>query len=75
MDTRSFETFGLPHCTAMAVTAITAVAMIIYQRSATVTAEKKHRMNVILGIILIIAVAMDPLLTWLRYDEQPSISY
>jgi hypothetical integral membrane protein (TIGR02206 family) len=74
MDARSFETFGLPHCIAMAVTAIAAVTMIIYQRSATVTAEKKHRMNVILGIILFIAVAMDPLLTWLRYDAQPHIA-
>lgn len=74
MDSRQFETFGLPHCTAMTVTAIAAIGMILYQRSPKVSAENKHRMNVVLGIMLIIAVAMDPLLTWLRYDEQPELA-
>lgn len=74
MDARAFETFGLPHCTAMAVTAVAAVGMIALHRSPKVTAEKKHRANVMLGVMLIIAVALDPVLTWLRYDHEPGMA-
>ena len=74
MDSRAFETFGVPHCAAMAVTAIAAIAMVKLNRSATVSPETKHRANVILGIILIVAVTFDPILTWLRYDDQPGLA-
>lgn len=74
MDSRAFETFGVPHCAAMAVTAIAAIGMVRLNRSATVSPETKHRANVILGIILIVAVTLDPILTWLRYDDQPGLA-
>ena len=74
MDARAFETFGLPHCTAMAVTAVAAVSMIALHRSSKVTAEQKQRVNVILGVVLLIAVALDPILTWLRYQHDPAMA-
>jgi hypothetical integral membrane protein (TIGR02206 family) len=74
MDSRAFETFGLPHCAAMAVTAVAAIYMVRLNRSPLVTQQRKHRANVILGIILITAVTLDPILTWLRYSENPDTS-
>lgn len=74
MDYRAFETFGLPHCTAMAASVIASVYMVRLNRSASVSPERKHRANVILGVILIIAVALDPILTWLRYHHQPGLA-
>jgi hypothetical integral membrane protein (TIGR02206 family) len=74
MDTRAFEIFGLPHCAAMAVTVIAAIGMVWLNRSGSVSSELKHRVNVILGIILIVAVMLDPILTWLRYDEKPILA-
>ena len=68
MDHSAFETFGLPHCAAMAVTAVAAIYMVRLNRSPLATQERKHRANVILGIILITAVTLDPILTWLRYS-------
>lgn len=66
MDSRAFETFGLPHCAAIAVTALASLIMVWLNRSPAVPPVKKHRANVILGVILIVAVALDPILTWLR---------
>lgn len=74
MDSRAFETFGLPHCAAMAVTVIAAIGMVRLNRSPNVSAESKHRANVILGVILIIAVTLDPILTWLRYNDQAAVA-
>ena len=74
MDIRAFETFGLPHCVAMAATAIAAVAMVRLNFSTAVSPEKKQRANLILGVILLVAVTLDPILTWLRYDDQPGMA-
>ncbi len=71
MDSRAFETFGLPHCAAIAATAVAAIYMVGLNRSPLVAPQRKHRANVILGIILITAVSLDPILTWLRYSENP----
>ena len=74
MDTRAFETFGLSHCAAMAATVVASIYMVRLNRSPVVSPERKHRANVILGIILIIAVTLDPILTWFRYNDQPGLA-
>ena len=74
MDDRAFVTFGLPHCVAMAATVVASVAMVRWNRSTSVSDQSKHRGNVILGIILMVAVAMDPILTWWRYREQADLA-
>lgn len=74
MDSRAFETFGLPHCAALAATVAASIYMVRLNRSTTVGAERKHSTNVFLGIVLIIAVTLDPILTWLRYSEQPGVA-
>lgn len=74
MDTRAFETFGLPHSTAITATVIAAIFMVRLNRSPDVSNESKHRANVILGVILIIAVTLDPILTWLRYNDRPEVA-
>lgn len=71
MDSRAFEIFGLPHSAAMAAAVIAAVCMVRWNRSPVISPESKHRANVILGVILIIAVTLDPILTWLRYKDRP----
>ncbi|MES2981692.1 MAG: TIGR02206 family membrane protein [Verrucomicrobiota bacterium] len=75
MDTRAFETFGLPHCAAMAVTAIASIYMVWLNRSSSASPKSKHRANVILAFILIVAVSLDPILTWLRYDHNPDLAF
>ena len=74
MDSRAFVTFGLPHCVAMAATVIASLSMVRLNRSTKVSPETKHRANVILGVILIVAVTLDPILTWFRYDDQPGVA-
>ena len=71
MDSSNFVPFGLPHCTALAVTAAATAFMVRLNRSPRVPPERKHRANVVLAVILVIAVSLDPLLTWLRYREDP----
>jgi hypothetical integral membrane protein (TIGR02206 family) len=74
MDTRAFELFGLPHCAAMAATVIASVAMVRLNRAPCIRPETKHRANIVLAIILLTAVALDPLLTWLRYRADPALA-
>ncbi len=58
----------------MAASVIASVYMVRLNRSASISSERKHRANVILGVILIIAVTLDPILTWLRYHHQPDVA-
>lgn len=74
MDARAFEMFGLPHCVAMAATAIAAICKVRLHRSPTTSQVIKHRANVALGIILILSVMLDPVLTWLRYNDDPMMA-
>ena len=71
MDSSDFVIFGVPHCVAIAATAVAAVFMVRLNRSPLVSPERKQRANVILAVILLISVSLDPLLTWLRYRESP----
>jgi hypothetical integral membrane protein (TIGR02206 family) len=74
VDLRAFETFGIPHCVAIAVTAVVACCMVGLNRSRVVSEAKKHRANVMLAVVLLVAVCMDPLLTWLRYNYDPEMA-
>lgn len=74
MDARAFEMFGVPHCAALAATAVASIFMVRFNRAPEVRPEQKQRANVILGIILITAVLLDPPLTWLRYRSNPDMA-
>lgn len=74
MDARAFELFGLPHLAALATTVFASVSMVRLNLSPTVRPETKHRANVLLALILIAAVSLDPLLTWLRYRDNPGLA-
>ena len=71
MDSSDFVIFGLPHCVAIAATAAAAVFMVRLNRSPLVSPQRKHRANVVLAVILLTAVSLDPVLTWLRHRDNP----
>jgi hypothetical integral membrane protein (TIGR02206 family) len=74
MDTRTFECFGCSHCLAILCTILAAIGMIRLNRSSTIPARRKRQTNVALAVILVLAVAADPLLTWLRYRDSEDIA-
>jgi hypothetical integral membrane protein (TIGR02206 family) len=74
MDTRDFVKFGLPHCVALAATAAASIGMLWLNRSPRVSPKIKRGFNVTLAIILVTAVSLDPLLTWLRYRSNPAVA-
>src|SRR5262245_16330224 len=74
MDARSFELFGLPHLAALTTTVAASIYMVRLNRSPSVSPKTKHCANVILALILIAAVSLDPLLTWLRYRSNPELA-
>lgn len=74
MDARAFELFGTAHCVALGATVIAAIHMVRLNRSPLVRPERKQRANAILGVILIVAVCLDPVLTWLRYKHDPALA-
>jgi hypothetical integral membrane protein (TIGR02206 family) len=63
---RPFQTFDLPHNMAMLLTLIIAIAVTGYARSG---ADERRLVKVrfIMGSLLLIAVALDPILTLVRY--------
>jgi len=75
MDDRDFVLFGLPHCAALAATVVASIYMVKLNRSPRVSPQRKHRANVILGIILITAVMLDPPLTWWQYRDRPDTAW
>lgn len=75
MDDRDFVLFGLPHCAALAATVAASIYMVRLNRSPDVSPQRKHRANVILGIILVTAVLLDPPLTWLQYRDKPDTAW
>ncbi|MBT8043976.1 MAG: TIGR02206 family membrane protein [Verrucomicrobiae bacterium] len=68
MDSREFTTFGVSHWTALAATAGAAIALIRFQRS-NVSLANKRKVEVGLGVLLILSVLADPLTNWLRYTS------
>jgi hypothetical integral membrane protein (TIGR02206 family) len=74
MDTRTFECFGCSHCLAILCTILAAIGMIRLNRSSSTPARRKRQTNIALAVILVLAVAADPLLTWLRYRDSEDIA-
>jgi hypothetical integral membrane protein (TIGR02206 family) len=74
MDARAFELFGLPHLAALATTVAASIYLVRLNLSPTIQPTTKHRANVLLALILIAAVSLDPLLTWLRYRSNPALA-
>ena len=74
MDSRQFEPFTLPHWVALGATVVAAIYMVRLNRSPSVSPRRKHRANVILGITLVTAVTLDPVLTWVRYGDEPALA-
>jgi hypothetical integral membrane protein (TIGR02206 family) len=68
MDSRDFVPFGVSHWVAMGLTAAAAAAFIAVQRSSRFSSGLKRGMELTLAWTLIIAVAADPVLTWIRYQ-------
>src|SRR5205085_11914189 len=48
LESRAFETFGLPHCAAIAATVAASIFMVRLNRSPDIRPEKKHLASVIL---------------------------
>jgi len=67
MDTRVFEPLGLSHWVALAATAAACVVFVRFFRSETVLEARKTCVRIGFGVTLLIAVGLDPILTWFRY--------
>jgi len=67
MDSREFICFGGSHWFAIICTVLAAAGMIGLNRSPRVSQARKQQANTALAVVLVLAVAADPLLTWLRY--------
>lgn len=67
MDNRDFVLFSLPHWVALVLTAAAAAGFILVHRSPRFSERWKRRMDLTLAWALILAVAADPVLTWIRY--------
>ncbi|MCP5537095.1 MAG: TIGR02206 family membrane protein [Akkermansiaceae bacterium] len=68
MDSREFTAFGVSHWAALAATAVAAVGLIVFERS-KVSDTIKRRVEIGLGILLILSVLADPLTNCLRYSR------
>ncbi len=66
MDVREFQLFGLPHKTALAATVVGGIALLRYLRSSAPEA-RKDLVCKIGGLCLLLAVAADPVLSYIRY--------
>lgn len=75
MDAREFQPFGASHWVALAVTIAAGVALVRWFRRGEVPPAAKLRVRRLLGGLLCVAVAMDPLLTGLRYHENPATAW
>jgi hypothetical integral membrane protein (TIGR02206 family) len=74
MDTPPFQFFGLSHWTALGITVAAAAVMVRMHRSAGASARLRHGVNSVLAGLLLLAVAADPLLTWLRHRSEPEMA-
>lgn len=63
---RSFQAFALPHNLAMLVTLVVAIAVTMYARSGP-DEKRLFQVRLIMGSLLLLAVALDPILTLVRY--------
>lgn len=61
-----FQLYGISHITALALTVLGAIFMVKFMRS-TAAEEMKTKVRYLFGGLLIFAVSMDPVLTFLRW--------
>lgn len=73
MDSRAFEPFGLSHGLALAATATVGVALVRFMRSPLVPERRKRRARIGFAMALLLAVASDPVLNWLRYAGEDRV--
>jgi hypothetical integral membrane protein (TIGR02206 family) len=72
MDNSPFILFGPAHGAAVLATIAGVIFMVRLNRSATIPVRFKRAANTALAVVLVISVGMDPLLTWLRYRDDPA---
>jgi hypothetical integral membrane protein (TIGR02206 family) len=71
MDDRPFVMFGLSHGVAILATVLAVVFMVWVNRPGSVTPKFKRRVNITIATFLVLSVGLDPLITWLRYHDEP----
>lgn len=75
MVVRDFQPYSLSHWLAILVTLVLGTVLVRWFRLAGGTPSVKLRARKIIGVTLVVAVALDPLLTWLRYHENPATAW
>lgn len=63
--------FGLPHLVGVLGSILFGYFMLRVNRSPSLAAQKKQRINIVIAWVLLLSVVMDPLLIWLRFGENP----
>ncbi|MDB6136268.1 MAG: family rane protein [Verrucomicrobiales bacterium] len=74
MHAPSFQLFGLSHWAALGATVAAAAVMVRLHRSAGASVPFRNQVNAVLAGMLLLSVAVDPLLTWLRHRSEPEIA-
>ncbi len=72
MNSQPFEPFGTAHLTALAAILVVGIAFCGLLRSG-VKETTKQRVCSALGILLLLGVAADPVLRWMRYKSMPQV--
>jgi hypothetical integral membrane protein (TIGR02206 family) len=72
MDIREFQPCGASHWVALGVTLAAGAALVGWFRRTDLAAADKRRMRHLLALLLCVAVALDPVLVWLRYGDHPA---
>jgi hypothetical integral membrane protein (TIGR02206 family) len=75
MDTRPFQPFSPSHWLVLGFTLLVGALLIRWFRRADAPAAKKQWIRDQIAIVLIVAVALDPVLAWLRYHADPSTAW
>jgi hypothetical integral membrane protein (TIGR02206 family) len=75
MDVREFQPFGVSHWLAILATLAAGAILLHWFRRNDVPPRRKLRIRKTLGVILVVAVAMDPLLNGLRHHDQPATAW
>ncbi len=71
MGNEPFILFSPAHAVAILATVLAVIFMVRLNR-AVIPLRYKRAANVTLAVILVITVGLDPLLTWLRYRDDPA---
>lgn len=75
MDAREFQPFGASHGLAVAASLVAGIVLVRWFRCPEVSASNKLRMRRMMAVLLCVAVALDPILAWLRYQDAPATAW